>query len=197
MSFLRHAEIYASDGAMTSAFSSGRRGACRRSAPSDDQGRGFNPAPFPSSAMSLGSAIPWQVALQQRLPPLHRPESRLQPPAEIVNHHLTGGGEFSTGEMGNFQPALTGRTAPVRHVGSRDRVRNPSVLPGQRGHAGPVHRLFTRKDASMPYGSESLPPTGSRHWVARLAAGCSYRPGIRFCQRLTWSSGGEPSVDPA
>jgi hypothetical protein len=102
MSFLRHAEIYASDGAMTTAFSSGRRGACRGSAPSDDKGRGFNPAPFPSSAMSLGSAIPWQVALQQRLPPLHRPESRLQPPAEIVNHHLAGAGAFRPAKWGIF-----------------------------------------------------------------------------------------------
>jgi hypothetical protein len=31
----------------------------------------------------------------------------LQPPAETVNHHLTGAGEFSTGDLGNFQPALT------------------------------------------------------------------------------------------
>lgn len=25
----------------------------------------------------------------------------------VYQHHLTGAGEFSTGEMGNFQPALT------------------------------------------------------------------------------------------
>jgi DNA replication protein DnaC len=31
----------------------------------------------------------------------------LHPTAESVNHHLTGAGEFSTGVMGNFQPALT------------------------------------------------------------------------------------------
>ena len=68
---------------------------------------GRNYTSFPSSAMSLGLGIPWQVALQQSLPPLHRPESILHPPAETVNHHLTGAGEFSTGEMGNFQPALT------------------------------------------------------------------------------------------
>jgi len=57
--------------------------------------------------MSLGSAIPWRVALQQSPPPLYRPESILQPPAETVNHHLTGAEEFSTGDLGNFQPALT------------------------------------------------------------------------------------------
>ena len=67
----------------------------------------LDPAPLPSSAMSLGSAIPWRVALQQSPPPLHRPESILHPPAETVNHHLAGAGEFSTGELGNFQPALT------------------------------------------------------------------------------------------
>ncbi|MGA2773988.1 MAG: hypothetical protein ABSG26_24585, partial [Bryobacteraceae bacterium] len=44
-------------------------------------------------------------------PPLYRPESMLHPPAETVNHHLLGAGEFSTGEMGNFQPALTQRPA--------------------------------------------------------------------------------------
>jgi hypothetical protein len=31
----------------------------------------------------------------------------LNPPAETVNHHLTGAGEFSTGRMGIFQPVLT------------------------------------------------------------------------------------------
>ncbi|MGC9969671.1 MAG: hypothetical protein ABSE56_03670 [Bryobacteraceae bacterium] len=64
-----------------------------------------------SSAMSLGSAIPWRVALQQgpegSPPPLHRPISILHRSAETVNHHLAGGGEFSTGDLGNFQPALT------------------------------------------------------------------------------------------
>jgi hypothetical protein len=55
-----------------------------------------------SSAMSLGSAIPWRVALQQSPPPLYRPESMLNPPAETVNHHLLGAGDF--------QPALTKQT---------------------------------------------------------------------------------------
>ncbi len=32
----------------------------------------------------------------------------------VYQHHLTGAGEFSTGEMGNFQPALT-RYAVVIH----------------------------------------------------------------------------------
>jgi hypothetical protein len=30
-------------------------------------------------------------------------------PRDINQHHLAGAGEFSTGEMGNFQPALTWR----------------------------------------------------------------------------------------
>lgn len=29
------------------------------------------------------------------------------PQADINQHHLAGAGDFSTGEMGNFQPALT------------------------------------------------------------------------------------------
>ena len=57
--------------------------------------------------MSLQPAIPWQVALQQGLPPLHRLDFMYHPPAESVNHHLTRAGEFSTGTLGNFQPELT------------------------------------------------------------------------------------------
>ena len=107
MSFLRHDEIYRSDVGGKTLLSLEPSAASRWSAPSQDKGRGFEPAPFPSSAMSLGSAIPWRVALQQSPPPLYRPESILQPPAETVNHHLAGAGEFSTGDLGNFQPALT------------------------------------------------------------------------------------------
>ena len=107
MSFLRHDEIYRSDVGGKTIPSLKPSAASRWSAPSQDKRRGFDPAPLPSSAMSLGSAIPWQVALQQSPPPLHRPEYMLYPPAETVNHHLTGAGEFSTGDLGNFQPALT------------------------------------------------------------------------------------------
>ena len=107
MSFLRHDEIYQSDVGMKTILSLAPRAASRWSARRQDKGRGFNTAPFPSSAMSLGSAIPWRVALQHCPPPLHRPESMLYPPAETVNHHLPGAGEFSTGDLGNFQPALT------------------------------------------------------------------------------------------
>jgi hypothetical protein len=37
------------------------------------------------------------------------------PPAETVNHHWLGAGEFSTGDWENFQPALTEmrETAPM------------------------------------------------------------------------------------
>jgi hypothetical protein len=107
MSFLRHDEIYRSDVGMKTILSLEASAASRWSASNHDKGRGLDPAPLPSSAMSLGSAIPWRVALQQSPPPLHRPESMLHPPAETVNHHLTGAGENSTGETGNFQPALT------------------------------------------------------------------------------------------
>ena len=52
-------------------------------------------------------AIPWRVGLHQSPPPLRRLISMLKEVAVGVNHHLMGGGEFSTGGMGNFQPALT------------------------------------------------------------------------------------------
>src|SRR5208283_1722513 len=56
MSFLRHEEIYRSDVGLGKA---GSGNGCRRSQCS-------------SASMSFQSAIPWQVALRQSLPPLHR-----------------------------------------------------------------------------------------------------------------------------
>jgi len=113
MSFLRHGEIYRSDVAFKTMPNFQLRAASRGSALSQPKGRGSYPTPFPSSAMSLGSAIPWRVALQQSSPLLHRPESMVYLSAETVNHHLARAGEFSTGDLGNFQPALTfdGRTS--------------------------------------------------------------------------------------
>jgi hypothetical protein len=55
-------------------LSSRPRTASRWSGQRQVKGRGFDVAPFPSSAMSLGLGIPWQVALQQSLPPLSQPE---------------------------------------------------------------------------------------------------------------------------
>ena len=76
------------------------------------QGEAFaGSAPGPIVLMSLQSAIPWRVALQQSPPPLHRLDSIYHSPAETVNHHLTRAGEFSTGIMRNFQLVLT-RPAP-------------------------------------------------------------------------------------
>src|SRR3954467_1385578 len=63
--------------------------ASRWSAPSQAKARGLNAAPFPSSAMSLGLGIPWQVALQQSLPPLPQPEP-------LCNHKNWSVEEFST-----------------------------------------------------------------------------------------------------
>ena len=57
--------------------------------------------------MSLQPVIPWRVGLHQSPPPLHQPVFIFNPPAETVNHHSPGAEEFSTGEMGNFHPALT------------------------------------------------------------------------------------------
>jgi hypothetical protein len=118
MSFLRHDEIYRSDVVWALRRGSASASPCWGQSVGvavmlDANGekangeRNRSHAPRSSSAMRLGSAIPWRVALQQGPPPLYRPESMLHPPAETVNHHLLGAGEFSTGEMGNFQPALT------------------------------------------------------------------------------------------
>ena len=69
-------------------------------------------APLPPSHRLDESqpVIPWQVALQQRLPLLHQPVSSSPQPAATVNFTLTKVGEFSTGEMRKFQPALTAFT---------------------------------------------------------------------------------------
>ena len=80
MSFLRHKQIYQSDPWIKT------RGEA-------DSGS----APCLIVLMSLRPAIPRQVGLHQSPPPLYQPISMLNPPAETVNHHLTGAGEFSTG----------------------------------------------------------------------------------------------------
>jgi hypothetical protein len=90
MSFLRHQQIYQSDLSFR---------------PRSEAASGFAPSFIVS--MSLRPAIPRQVGLHQSPPPLHRLDFILNPPAETVNHHPAGAGEFSTGEMRNFQPALT------------------------------------------------------------------------------------------
>ena len=87
MSFLRHGQSYQSD---------------------EGQNRDRRFAPVPAIvSMSLRPAIPWRVGLHQSPPPLRRLLSMLGDVVVGVNHHLMGGGEFSTGYMGNFQPALT------------------------------------------------------------------------------------------
>ena len=87
MSFLRHGQIYQSDGLANR----GRR----------------SPAAPAIVSMSPRPAIPWRVGLHQSQPPLRRLLPVLKEVVVGVNHHLMGGGEFSTGGMGNFQPALT------------------------------------------------------------------------------------------
>ena len=118
MSFLRHGQIYQSD---------------------EGQNRDRRFAPVPAIvSMSLRPAIPWRVGLHQSPPPLRRLLSMLKEVAVGVNHHLMGGGEFSTGPMGNFQPALTGPkvAAILSVVESCRRMKIPArdymvgVLPG-------------------------------------------------------------------
>ena len=80
--------------------------------PQDEALTGF--ALRPIVLMSLQPAIPWRVALLHCPPPLHRLVTMLHRPADFVNHHLSGAGEFSTGTMGNFQSDLT----PARGLGA-------------------------------------------------------------------------------
>src|ERR1700761_4205556 len=75
LSFLRDREIYRSDVVLTTSPACGRvLPPVGRRCETILKGRGFDTAPFPSSAMSLGLGIPWQVALQQSLPPLPQPQ---------------------------------------------------------------------------------------------------------------------------
>jgi hypothetical protein len=87
MSFLRHGQIYQSDGLANR----GQR----------------SPAVPAIVSMSLRPAIPWQVGLHQRPPPLRQLLSMFKKVAVGVNHRRMRGGEFSTGETRNSPPALT------------------------------------------------------------------------------------------
>jgi hypothetical protein len=57
--------------------------------------------------MSLRPAIPRRVALLHCSLPLHRTISIVNGVAGTVNHHSAGAGEFSVGDLGLFQLALT------------------------------------------------------------------------------------------
>jgi hypothetical protein len=57
--------------------------------------------------MSLRPAIPRRVALLHCSLPLHRAIAMMNEGVGTVNHHSLGAGEFSVGEMGKFQLALT------------------------------------------------------------------------------------------
>src|SRR5512135_731288 len=119
MSFLRHREIYRSDVAK-------------------DGDRGPDRDPRSSFAMSLEPAIPRRVGLHQSPPPLHRPIPCCTGAAETVNHHPAGGGEFSTGETGKFQPALTQRKKAAR----RERV--PPALATRPNQCGSMDFVTDR-----------------------------------------------------
>ncbi len=97
--------------------------------PQDEALLGF--ALEPIVLMSLQLAIPWRVALLHCPPPLHRLDTMLHRPADFVNHHLAGAGEFSTGTMGNFQPDLT----PVPSKLERRRLASRSFCHRPCGHS--------------------------------------------------------------
>lgn len=91
MSFLRHRQIYQSD--VLFWLRPGR--SCSSASPwahrLDESATGY----------SLVSCTP--AELTSASPGI----SMVNPIAGIVNHHLARAGEFSTGDLGNFQPELT------------------------------------------------------------------------------------------
>lgn len=117
MSFLRHSEIYRSDVGMKTILSLAPSAASRWSARRQDKGRGFNPAPFPSSAMSLGLGIPWQVALQQSLPPLPQPEPVCNDKDSSVEQFSADGTCLTDSVSQNFTQS-TNSFSPLGTVGS-------------------------------------------------------------------------------
>jgi hypothetical protein len=91
MSFLRHGQIYQSD-----VFGS------------EWQSEADYRFALPLIVlMSLRPAIPRRVALLHCSLPLHRTIPMVNGVAGTVNHHSAGAGEFSVGDLGNFQLALT------------------------------------------------------------------------------------------
>ena len=82
MSFLRHEQIYQSDVLF---FCQGRRSS--------------RFAPGLIVLMSLPPAIPWRVALQHCLPPLHRLVSMLHPNSRTSQARMNRQREFSIGEI--------------------------------------------------------------------------------------------------
>jgi len=134
MSFLRHQQIYRSDVSFS---------------PRSEAVPGFAPSFIVS--MSLRPAISRQVGLHQSPPPLHRLDFILNPPAETVNHHPAGAGEFSTGEMRNFQPALTNEQERGKRLGGRP----PQIPdPEQARPEAKAQRNFTDPESRiMPDGT--------------------------------------------
>src|SRR5579872_4718180 len=126
--------------------------------PQGETYHGFAPVPL-IVWMSLRPAIPWRVALLHSSPPLYRPESILNPPAETVNHHLSGAEEFSTGDLGNFQPALTVLRKEVFSIGAGPRPGRAAVSDSERpraaGQPGRVGAM--REDRTGGNGRHALP----------------------------------------
>ncbi len=141
-------------------------------------------APSPIVLMSLRPAIPWRVGLHQSPPPLHQPVSMLNPPAETVNHHPPGGGEFSTGRMGNFQPELTlppigrSRARFAWHLAAGDLVKDRTFLGVHRqGVAGPFEGARPFAEIAKSVGPRRLPP------CLRNRPNCQQRP-LGICKPL-------------
>ena len=122
----------------------------------------------PIVLMSLQPAIPWRVALLHCPPPLHRLDTILHRPADFVNHHLAGAGEFSTGIMGNFQPDLTITVKPpltfkqIAHPSVRIHTRYSGLLSGPRRGRDRFLRTGVRRFGGSPRGNGTLRRNGTR-----------------------------------
>jgi len=89
MSFLRHGQIYQP-----------------MSLPKEWRQSVFGSASTPIGSMSLQLAIPWQVALQHCLPPLHQPAPFSRQPAETVNRSQPEGGGIFVQQNEEFSASI-------------------------------------------------------------------------------------------
>lgn len=161
MSFLRHDKTYRSDvggGVRRSCVSSSSAAGsfvevaegCLENANGE---RSANRIPRLSFTMSLGSAIPWRVALRQGPTPLQRPASMLHQSDETVKRPPMRGG--------NFRPPTWGIFNRRRQVVGRHRPWATGGLP--RGFprlwpAGRIHHRFRPRSRSSPASLGCPPP---------------------------------------
>jgi hypothetical protein len=158
MSFLRHDKTYRSDvggGVRRSCVSSSSAAGsfvevaegCLENANGE---RSANRTPRLSFTMSLGSAIPWRVALRQGPTPLQRPASMLHQSDETVKRPPMRGG--------NFRPPTWGIFNRRRQVVGRHRPWATGGLPRGFPRLWPAGRFITGFGRALAL--------ARHHWVA-------------------------------